>query len=508
MIVYFWSCIVLLVTGVSVHAGTSAPLPPVAEEISQRRALYEGDGGTSCSHLLDGVLAWERAGGDWRDARGKLFGDQPYAEATPSPLGASWDVTALVRKWADAGVRRGIFTVRSVSGSGYATFLSREAKSPADWPMLVLELAGGRREMLKPTADTHLNCSTVRPLGRNDTLQVMGAVSALVQFQLPAALSGRSLVRAQLVLSSATAPGGGALRIGIFETALPSFPVSPERPGLAADYPADKDIERSPEVVLATGFDESTSWKSRWAKESAGEFEVLKDDSSHRFEPLAGKALRVNLKKGSNYGADLRLYLKDLGGEVDELYFRYYLRLADDWNPTVDGGKLPGLAGTYGKAGWGGRRSDGTNGWSMRGSFLRAFPPDHPMQGMTQVGTYAYHADMKDFYGDPWSWPGALLQRNRWYCIEQQVRLNRPGSADGAVRVWVDGRLALERQNIRFRTVAQLRIETVWLNVFHGGTAVSPYDQHLYVDNVVLARRYIGPMGVARSAGLNGAASK
>jgi hypothetical protein len=33
-----------------------------------------------------------------------------------------------------------------------------------------------------------------------------------------------------------------------------------------------------------------------------------------------------------------------------------------------------------------------------------------------------------------------------------------------------------------------------WVNVYHGGTAVSPYDQHLYFDNVVIAREYIGPI--------------
>jgi hypothetical protein len=45
-----------------------------------------------------------------------------------------------------------------------------------------------------------------------------------------------------------------------------------------------------------------------------------------------------------------------------------------------------------------------------------------------------------------------------------------------------------------FRTVDTLKIEQIWMNVYHGGKAVSPYDQHLYVDNVVVARQYIGPM--------------
>ncbi len=38
-----------------------------------------------------------------------------------------------------------------------------------------------------------------------------------------------------------------------------------------------------------------------------------------------------------------------------------------------------------------------------------------------------------------------------------------------------------------------LKIEQVWMNVYHGGTKPSPYDQHLYIDNVVIARKYIGP---------------
>lgn len=33
-----------------------------------------------------------------------------------------------------------------------------------------------------------------------------------------------------------------------------------------------------------------------------------------------------------------------------------------------------------------------------------------------------------------------------------------------------------------------------WMNVYHGGTTPSPSDQHLFIDNVVVARKYIGPM--------------
>ena len=55
-----------------------------------------------------------------------------------------------------------------------------------------------------------------------------------------------------------------------------------------------------------------------------------------------------------------------------------------------------------------------------------------------------------------------------------------------------DGRLAFEKTDIRFRDVDKLKIEQIWMNVYHGGTKPSPYDQHLFIDNVVIAKKYIG----------------
>lgn len=39
---------------------------------------------------------------------------------------------------------------------------------------------------------------------------------------------------------------------------------------------------------------------------------------------------------------------------------------------------------------------------------------------------------------------------------------------------------------------SKLFLAKILMNVYHGGTAVSPYHQHLYFDNVVIAREYIG----------------
>ena len=50
------------------------------------------------------------------------------------------------------------------------------------------------------------------------------------------------------------------------------------------------------------------------------------------------------------------------------------------------------------------------------------------------------------------------------------------------------------KTDVRFRLTRELRIEQVWMNLYHGGTIPSPRDQHVFIDNVVIAKKYIGPM--------------
>jgi len=245
------------------------------------------------------------------------------------------------------------------------------------------------------------------------------------------------------------------------------------------------------DMVFSCDF-ESETWYRAWGMSRADErVDTVSADSARRFEPLEGKALRVRVDRGGHYGTSIQFnFRKRLGKEPEEIYFRYYLRLADDWNPAR-GGKLPGIAGTYGRAGWGGRPSDGRNGWSARGLF------GGQRDGKTPIGFYCYHADMKGRYGSHWLWENdhlGYLENNRWYCIEQYARMNAPGENDGVLRGWVDGRLAFEKTDVRMRDTKELRIESVWLNVYLGGTWTAASGHHLYVDNVVIARRYVGPM--------------
>ncbi|MFB0519801.1 MAG: polysaccharide lyase, partial [Desulfatiglandales bacterium] len=96
-----------------------------------------------------------------------------------------------------------------------------------------------------------------------------------------------------------------------------------------------------------------------------------------------------------------------------------------------------------------------------------------------------------------WIWQRdklGYLENNRWYCIEQYVRMNTPEKNDGVLRGWVDGKLAFEKTDVRMRDVSDLNIEYIWINIYHGGTWTAESDDHLFIDNVVIANRYVGPM--------------
>jgi hypothetical protein len=58
----------------------------------------------------------------------------------------------------------------------------------------------------------------------------------------------------------------------------------------------------------------------------------------------------------------------------------------------------------------------------------------------------------------------------------------------------VDGKPAFEKTDVRMRDIAELKIQFIWINIYHGGLWSAPSDDHLFIDNTVIARSYIGPM--------------
>ncbi len=82
----------------------------------------------------------------------------------------------------------------------------------------------------------------------------------------------------------------------------------------------------------------------------------------------------------------------------------------------------------------------------------------------------------------------------RWHCVEYMGRMNTPGKADGEIACWIDGKVAFHIKGLTIRDgeASNVTWRRWWVGpYFHGGTTK---EQASYVDSVVVATEYIGPL--------------
>jgi hypothetical protein len=460
----------------------------------------DGEGGVTCRfYAADARLAWEHPGGDWVDAAGVAQGPAAFARTTVETRAGGQpveiDVMPLASAWANGSVPAGTLMLRALTGAGSGTLNLVSREGGRSGPRLSVTWDDGRRDRLAASADTYMACPTHRSLGREALMKVGASESALLRFAWEPR-SGRRVQALVLELHSPKQYGSG-LQIGVFGPRLPgAASAAATQAGLSDGLVADEGLGRHADVLFVEDFDQGTAWRALVSDPVTEEsLSVVEADRAEGFSALSGRALRVSIRKGTRQALNHQIRFAELpGGEPEAAYFRYHLRLGARWDPMVDGGKMPGFAGTYGQAGWGQRRVDGSNGWSARGAFFRHRGPVSSAERV--FGTYAYTAASNSELGDVWGWnlgPTGRLQKQRWYAIEQFVQLNTPGKSNGILRVWIDGALAFSKEDVRFRDTAALKVESVWLNVYHGGVEKADRDLTLYIDNLVIARRYIGP---------------
>jgi hypothetical protein len=287
--------------------------------------------------------------------------------------------------------------------------------------------------------------------------------------------------------------------MGVYRLSTPwtqRFDKTPE--GLAAGYRADRGIDQHPAVIFADAMDKGRLAPG-WNQAQMVGARVVPSGDEPGLAAARRQSLQVTVPHGENLGLDLRYdFLPQRRVEPEEVYMRYYLRVSPEWLISPDSGKLPGFGGTYGRAAWGGRAWDGRQGWSARGAFMLPPGPEHPAYRHLPLASYVYHSESAASYGDMMVWGGsrgaAFIEADRWYCVEQYIKLNTPGKPDGVLRAWVDGKPVFERRDLRLRDTPALRVENIWMDVYLGGSKTAPRDMTLRIDHVVIATRYIGPM--------------
>jgi hypothetical protein len=103
------------------------------------------------------------------------------------------------------------------------------------------------------------------------------------------------------------------------------------------------------------------------------------------------------------------------------------------------------------------------------------------------------------------------FERGRWTSVETEVKLNTGTLSDGHVRVFVDGRLVIEKlglNNVRNQNET-MNINSVMVGGWYSNSANSNPDSckppspqsRRYIDDVIAARKYIGPEPTVSAGG-------
>jgi predicted amidohydrolase len=274
--------------------------------------------------------------------------------------------------------------------------------------------------------------------------------------------------------------------------------------GLASKYREDQGIVDDPDVLFADNF-ESGEMK-KW-DEQRGRVVMTED------KPNSGRwCVQMPMERGKNHGGDA---IKWFMPGADAVYARFYVKFSPDYQYNhhfvwLGANQRTNKWSAFGKAGLkpnGTYYSTGMEPWFAWGKNL---PPG-------EVNLYTYYLDMEPdrkmnkYWGNGFFPPGpgkgtaagparVIPPLNQWQCWEFMIQANTaPDKADGKQAMWVDGKLIGEFTGIRWRNDMDLKVNCLWLEHYgyDEGDPTKRYwkdSQSVWFDDVVVARRYIGPM--------------
>lgn len=190
-------------------------------------------------------------------------------------------------------------------------------------------------------------------------------------------------------------------------------------------------------------------------------------------------ALAVRIAKGTGSGYSERgvrggasfVWTPHEMGQADAACLSYSVYIPEKF-PFAEQGMLPGL--------FAGRdfepRGEPVKG---AGSALRV---GWGKEGLLSI--MAQFANENGWQYRPVSRSRGALPRGRWALIEQEIILNKPGSTDGAARLWLDGKLIGE-QRAMIRRAADIRLSGVLADISYGSMfspAKAPADTEILIS--------------------------
>jgi hypothetical protein len=240
-------------------------------------------------------------------------------------------------------------------------------------------------------------------------------------------------------------------------------------------------------------------------------------------------------------------YNKYLDHGFDHVYARWYSKLSDEFDGT--GSKLGGFSikRTDMTGFWNGHTGAGIrpDGYTNGGGFRIVTGNDVGPNDVGEARFYAYHTEQildrwenngqlyYKYYGDATAAPDSYqdtpgdttgagnyycswdtwsefsqvmgektyseyldddrhLEKDTWYCIEAELKINSPGENDAEIRYWINDIPKGEWIGLKFREHADMEINLFQLT---GSSGTGHGLQHSYFDNVVVSTQRIGCVG-------------
>jgi hypothetical protein len=277
--------------------------------------------------------------------------------------------------------------------------------------------------------------------------------------------------------------------------------------GIASQYPGDSGIRTHAAVIFSDDFESYSSASQLSSRWNGGVYHYVELVTLGAF---SGTSLRFRNPKSSNEVSNNagRLVVP----ELDILFLRYYSKFDATFDAVGSSHNGCSISASYNKYGQAtpGIKADGYNKFLANYECGRESGAE-PSPGKLNV--YIYHPEQRDIWGDhffptgevsPWTYlpgnfgpdfaprPNIVPNLDRWYCFEFMVKANTPGSRDGRIACWLDGKLIADFPNLRLRDTDTLEIDRFDISCHIKSNTTR--EMFKYYDNVVAATSYIGPM--------------
>ena len=302
--------------------------------------------------------------------------------------------------------------------------------------------------------------------------------------------------------------------------------------GIAAKHPGDLGIDKDPDVVFAESFegDSVSALTRRWTQFNT-KLTTLVDDVP---PGSAGKKSLLFTHVGGQ-GEGGHLY-KSFKPGFDQLFLRFYVKFDPDCNPIHHFVHMGGY--------------NPPTPWPQGGAGVRPKGNERFTTGIEPYGNawqwdfYSYWMEMRGSPPRGQCWGNCFLgdakpkaERGKWQCVELMMKLNDVGDSNGEQALWVDGKLighlgkgfpkgkwVFDRflpgqggdairwndqkggresfrvaqggepfEGFRWRNSDALRLSFLWMLVYIT-KAPEGHLSKIGFDDVVLARKYIGPL--------------